>query len=66
MVERYTAKDNFKELELKAFWVKYFPVYPLISTQAFLLKNKVFYSVKIMSAEKKRKIEDECHVFNEE
>ena len=29
-----TAKDNFKELELEAFWVKCLPVYPLISTQA--------------------------------
>ena len=28
-----TAKDNFKELELETFWVKYLPVYPLISTQ---------------------------------
>ena len=27
-----TAKDNFKELELEAFLVKYLPVYPLIST----------------------------------
>ena len=29
-----TAKDNFKELELEAFWLKCLPVYPLISTQA--------------------------------
>ena len=29
-----TAKVNFKELELEAFWLKYLPVYPLISTQA--------------------------------
>ena len=29
-----TAKDNFKELELEALWVKYVPVYPLISNQA--------------------------------
>ena len=31
---KFTAKDNFKELELEAFWLKYLPVYPLISTQA--------------------------------
>ena len=30
-----TAKDNFKELDLVAFWAKYLFVYPLISTQAF-------------------------------
>ena len=29
-----TAKDNFKELELEAFWLKCLPVYLLISTQA--------------------------------
>ena len=29
-----TSKDNIKELELEAFWVKYLPVDPHISTQA--------------------------------
>ena len=28
------AKDNFNELELEALWLKYLPVYPLISNQA--------------------------------
>ena len=29
-----TAKEDFKELDLEAFLVKYLPVYPLISCQA--------------------------------
>ena len=29
-----TAKEDFKELDLETFWVKYLPVYPLISHQA--------------------------------
>lgn len=29
-----TAKEDFKDLDLETFWVKYLPVYPLISHQA--------------------------------
>ena len=28
------AKANFKDLDLEAFWAKYLPAYPLISTHA--------------------------------
>ncbi|XP_064119038.1 zinc finger BED domain-containing protein 5-like [Macrobrachium nipponense] len=29
-----TAKEDFKDVDLETFWVKYLPVYPLISHQA--------------------------------
>lgn len=29
-----TAEEDFKELDLETFWIKYLPVYPLISRQA--------------------------------
>ncbi|XP_068229745.1 zinc finger BED domain-containing protein 5-like [Palaemon carinicauda] len=29
-----TAKEDFKDVDLETFWVKYLPVYPLISNQA--------------------------------
>ncbi|XP_064104359.1 zinc finger BED domain-containing protein 5-like [Macrobrachium nipponense] len=29
-----TAKEDFKDMDLETFWVKYLPVYPLISHQA--------------------------------
>ena len=29
-----TAKEDFKELDLEKFWVKYLPAYPLISRQS--------------------------------
>ncbi|XP_068250164.1 zinc finger BED domain-containing protein 5-like [Palaemon carinicauda] len=41
-----TAKENFKDMDLEMFWVKYLPVYPLISHQAlriltmFVIKTK--------------------------
>ncbi|XP_064120657.1 zinc finger BED domain-containing protein 5-like [Macrobrachium nipponense] len=35
-----TAKEDFKDMDLEAFWVKYLPVYHLISHQALRILTK--------------------------
>ena len=63
-----TAKDNFKEQELEAFWLKYLPVYPLISTQALrvlvmfgstYLCEAAFYTLVAIKTKYRNKLEVE-------
>ena len=57
-----TAKEDFKHMDLETFWVKYLPVYPLISHWALQILTYMCQTAFFTLAAVKTKYRNRLHV----